>query len=76
MTVTGITGKTHPGTAGTGNWINVIAGFFHRQSSSAGAARWVSVDNLGNLGPLAVSISVPKAPDTTKFARLKVTVVP
>jgi len=68
MTVTGITGKTLPGAAGSTNWINVNAGLFYRQSSSAGAARWVSVDNTGKLGPLAATIAAIAA--GTNDARL------
>ena len=68
VNVTGITGKTLPGAAGSGNWINVNAGLFYRQSTNAGAARWISVDNLGNLGPLPAGLTAIAA--GTNDARL------
>jgi autotransporter-associated beta strand protein len=67
--VSGITGKTLPGAAGTANWINVNAGLFYRQSASAGAARWVSVDNLGQLAALPVTIAAQGVSGTVTTAR-------
>jgi fibronectin-binding autotransporter adhesin len=47
--------------------VNVNAGLFYRQSASAGAARWVSVDSAGQLQALPVSIAVlaPTTADPT-----------
>jgi autotransporter-associated beta strand protein len=67
--VSGITGKTLPGAAGTANWINVNAGLFYRQSASAGAARWVNVDNLGQLAALPVTIAAQGVSGTVTTAR-------
>jgi autotransporter-associated beta strand protein len=67
--VSSITGKTLPGASGTANWINVNAGLFYRQSASAGAARWVSVDNLGQLAALPATIAAQGTSGTVTVAR-------
>jgi fibronectin-binding autotransporter adhesin len=67
--VSSITGKTLPGSSGTANWINVNAGLFYRQSASAGAARWVSVDNLGQLAALPATIAAQGTSGTVTVAR-------
>jgi autotransporter-associated beta strand protein len=67
--VSGITGKTLPAAPGTANWINVNAGLFFRQSASAGAARWVNVDNLGQLAALPASIGAQGVSGTVTVAR-------
>ena len=66
--VSGITGKTLPVASGSTNWINVNAGLFYRQSASNGTARWVSVDNTGQLGALPAGITAIAA--GTNDARL------
>lgn len=68
MSVSSITGKTLPTASGTSNWINVNAGLFYRQSANAGAARWINVDNLGNLVGLPAALTAITA--TTNDARL------
>ncbi len=54
VTITSFNGNALPGSGK----VNVNAGLFYRQSASAGTARWVSVDNAGQLQALPASIAV------------------